>query len=135
MAHEPLYVLGVDGLPLGTHAAAASGSAVLVTFAVVDQAGAAWPLELRVQEAVAHAEEVLGTLPSEVRLVCYDDGVDGSELARIAAWLDGAGGMPLLLLDAATVEEGGADPGGASGGAGQDPARLSVGRARHAALS
>jgi hypothetical protein len=94
------YVLGVDGLPLGTQAAAASGGDVLAMFAVVDGAGGALPLEQRVQEALDRAGELMGALPSEVRLVCLDDGADGSDLARLADRLDGAGGIALRLVDA-----------------------------------
>lgn len=82
------YVVGVDGLPLGTHAAAARLGEVTATFSVLVNGQPCRPLDQRVREAIAVARSELGNNPTEVRLICVDDGTDGSALAAVSEWLE-----------------------------------------------
>ncbi len=82
------YVIGVDGLPLGTGAAAARRGEIAATFTVMVDGRPYRPLDQRVQEAVEAARSELGRPPVEVRLICVDDGTDGSSVAALSEWLD-----------------------------------------------
>lgn len=92
------YVLGVDGLPLGASAAAAIDGALRATFALPGPGAALSGVSQRVQAAVAQAEAELGSIPTEVRLVCVDDGGDGSEVALTRHWL-AERGIAFRVLD------------------------------------
>ncbi len=83
----PAYMLGIDGLALGSAAAAAAQGTIRATFNLRTIASRAGGLSQRVQLAVEEAEAELGHPPVEVRLVCIDDGGDGSELALAGEWL------------------------------------------------
>jgi hypothetical protein len=128
---DQLPVLGIDGLPLGTHAAVAAGGRILSTFAVIDRSGRPRPLELRVTEALDRAVEVAGSSPGEVRLVCYDDGADGTELEHLASLL-ATRGVGLQVVGGGIAGAGAVA--GSVEGADVDPGERSVGRARLAAL-
>jgi len=93
------YVLGIDALPRGNYAAVVVGRTIDDTFAVESQGHSILPLEHRVRQAVGEAETRRGAAPSEVRLVCIDDGADGAELERIGSWLDEAVGARLQVFD------------------------------------
>ncbi len=126
------YVLGIDGLPLGRMAAMAAGGVVESTFPVDAAAGvpAIRGLASRVEAAVAEATARRGAVPAEVRLVCVDDGGDGSDTAAVAEWLAGRR-IAFRLLDLV-----GPDDAGGSAGSGVNPGAdpRSEARARDAAL-
>ena len=81
------YVLGIDALPRGTFAAIAVAHQLTETFAIAGEGAKALPLEERVRAAVEQAQELRGGPPAEVRLICIDDGGDGTELSRVHEWL------------------------------------------------
>jgi len=83
----PAYMLGIDGLALGSAAAAAAHGTIRATFSLRATSSRAGGLSQRVQLAVGEAEAELGGPPAEVRLVCIDDGGDGSEVALASEWL------------------------------------------------
>ena len=87
MRTDGRYVLGIDALPRGSHAAVAVGRTITSTFAVTTDSGQPLPLEERVRAAVEQARSHAGAVPAEVRLVCIDDGADGTELERLQRWL------------------------------------------------
>jgi hypothetical protein len=91
------YVLGIDGLPFGSAAVAVAGGRVTATFSIPPTLGRAG-LRARVEVAVDEAAAALGLLPVEVRVVCIDDGGDGSEASLAADWL-AARGVSFRLLD------------------------------------
>ncbi|MEM7339633.1 MAG: hypothetical protein AAF467_13350 [Actinomycetota bacterium] len=93
------YVLGIDALPRGTHAAVAVGRTITDTFPVRTHAGEALPLEERVRAAVSEAERLTGARPTEVRVMCIDDGGDGAELEGIADYVRLVVGSRLEVLD------------------------------------
>lgn len=76
-------LVGIDGLPLGTHAVAVVDGDIVASFDVVDGAGQAVDLEGRVGEAVRRAHELAGVEVREVRLLCIDDGGTGQRLDRL----------------------------------------------------
>ncbi|MDH5290874.1 MAG: hypothetical protein OEY41_12835 [Acidimicrobiia bacterium] len=94
----PAYTLGIDGLALGSAAAAATDGTIRATFSLGVTSSRAGGLSQRVQLAVGEAEAELGGPPAEVRLVCIDDGGDGSEVALAGAWLADRG-IPFRVLD------------------------------------
>ena len=123
------YVLGVDGLPLGRMVALATGGAVERTFAVPVADGPALGLLARVEAAVAEADRLRGARAAEVRLVCVDDGADGSEAAAVGEWLAGRH-IAFRLLDLVGPDGPAPDPALPA-----DPSDArSEGRARDAAL-
>lgn len=93
------YVLGVDALPRGNAAAVAVGRTVSSTFELSSESGRPLPLEERVRAAVEQARAERGADPTEVRLVCVDDGTDGADLQRIQEWLAEEVGASTLILD------------------------------------
>ena len=97
------YVLGVDGLPLGRVAAVAVDGAIHSTFALPSSNARSGGLSQRVQAAVSEAQTLVGSLPAEVRLVCIDDGGDGSEVALAADWL-ATRGVGFQVLDLVGAE-------------------------------
>ena len=92
------YMLGIDGLALGSEAAAAARGTIRATFSLRPTSSRAGGLSQRVQLAVGEAEAELGGPPAEVRLVCIDDGGDGSEVALAGEWLAGRG-ISFRVLD------------------------------------
>lgn len=109
------WLLGVDGFPLGTHAAVAKDGLVTAMFAIVDDRGRAVDLEYRVSRAIEGATELVGEGLEDVRLVCLDDGGTGDSVARIGDRLLSAG----IRFEVLVTEPG---------------IRTSRGRARRAAL-
>ena len=93
------YVLGIDALPRGNYAAVAIGRSITDTFLIKKEGAIALPLEERVRQAVIEAEVRTGARPAEVRLVCIDDGADGSELGLINQWLEDEVESRLQILD------------------------------------
>ncbi|MEM9133008.1 MAG: hypothetical protein AAF962_08700 [Actinomycetota bacterium] len=132
------YVLGVDALPRGAYAAVVVGRSLVATFAVRSPDGDHLPVGERIRRAVADAEAEHGAAPSEVRVVCVDDGTDGAELGDIEEWLADRYQARLLVLDLVAPIEGPA--GGPVDGdeAGERPEdhgdALSLARACEAAL-
>lgn len=135
------HVLGVDGLPLGIWAAVAASGEIVADFAIADDRIVA-PLDERVQLALAGAEARCGVVPSEVRLVCVDDGGDGTTLGALREWLaERSIVFQVLDLDPPDPDSEGSN-GAVRNGAGTDevpgsmPAdiRASMARARNAAL-
>ena len=98
MEDGPAYVLGIDGLPLGSAAAAVTRGAIRATFNLPTTSSRAGGLSQRVRSAVSEAEARLGGPPDEVRLVCIDDGGDGSEVVLAGEWLADRG-IPFRVLD------------------------------------
>lgn len=92
------YTLGIDGLALGSEAAAAAQGTIQATFSLRPTSSRAGGLSQRVQLAVGEAEAELGCPPAEVRLVCIDDGGDGSEVALAGEWLADRG-IAFRVLD------------------------------------
>jgi hypothetical protein len=133
------YVLGIDALPRGNYAAVAVGRSITDTFAIKEGV-AAFPLSERVRQAVAEAEARTGAHPAEVRLVCIDDGADGTELGLINQWLEDEIESRLQILDlVGRIEARDADDQAEGRYPGLDPAidataALSVARACEAAL-
>ncbi len=120
MATDLGYVLGIDGLRRGTHAAIARND-VVATFVVgADDKGSLGDLEARVRQGFDLATRLMAEPPHEVRVVCIDDGGDGDAIARGRAWLDGMG-VELRVLDLLSGEQ-------------SEPAWTSESRARGAAL-
>jgi hypothetical protein len=91
------YVLGIDGLPLGTAAVAAVGGSIQLSFHLTAGLVGAGMNE-RVQAAVTQADADLGRLPAEVRLFCIDDGEAGGELIQAGEWL-AARNVGFLVVD------------------------------------
>lgn len=82
--------------------------------------------------AVGEAERRCGAPPSEVRLVCIDDGSDGEDLARVQEWLTEIVEARILILDMVGAVDENIDDG--PDGAIEGDAALSVARACEAAL-
>jgi hypothetical protein len=87
MGTEPAYVLGIDGLPLGSAVAVAIAGSLHSTFILAAPGPRTAGLSQRVKQAVADAETRLGGPPTEVRLVLVDDDGDGSEVDEATQWL------------------------------------------------
>lgn len=126
------YILGIDALPRGTYAAIAVGRTITSTIALLSDGGRPLPLEERVRVAVAEAEHLCGAAPTEVRLVCVDDGSDGLDLERVQEWLTQIVETRILILDLFGSIEGDDIEGSLEGIEGE--AALSVARACEAAL-
>lgn len=86
-------------MPRGNFAAVAVGGTVSSTFVVASDGGRPLPLEERVRAAVDQAQILCGAGPTEVRLVCVDDGSDGADLERIQQWLSDVVEAQILVLD------------------------------------
>jgi hypothetical protein len=93
------YVLGIDALPRGNYAAIVVGRTVTDTFAIATEGRCVLPLEERVRIAVDEARHRRGVVPDEVRLVCIDDGADGSDLGRLGQWLEVQLGVRIQILE------------------------------------
>ncbi len=131
-------MLGVDALPRGAYAAVVVGRSLAETFVVRSPSGGHLPMGERVRQAVTDAETEFGAAPSEVRVVCVDDGVDGAELSDIEEWLADRYQARLLVLDL-VAPVGTADDQGVDGDDVEPPPEdhddaLSLARACEAAL-
>ncbi|MCP3989196.1 MAG: hypothetical protein GY724_08985 [Actinomycetia bacterium] len=93
------YVLGIDALPCGNYAAVAVGRTITETFLISRSGADALPLEERVRRAIVEAGIRRGAPPAAVRLVCVDDGADGSELGSIHQWLEDEIKAQVQILD------------------------------------
>lgn len=132
MSFDRRYVLGVDALPLGNHAAVAVGRAIVDSFPIGEPGQAPLPLEERVRVAVALAVERHGAVPDQVHVLCIDDGGDGSDLDRVGAWLADKMGSRIQVLDlVATETDAGEDADSPPLASGQEQSQA---RARDAAL-
>lgn len=132
------YVLGIDALPRGAYAAVVVGRSLASTFTVRSPNGACLPMGERIRRAVVDAEAEHGAAPAEVRVVCVDDGSDGSELGDIETWLAERYQARLLVLDLVAPVEGSDEMLAACDGALELPEdygdALSLARACEAAL-
>lgn len=119
-------------MPRGNFAAVAVGRTISSTFVIASEGGRPLPLEERVRAAVDQARTLCGAAPTEVRLVCIDDGSDGAELERIQQWLSDEVEARILVLDlVGSIEE---DEVEGSMDDIDDETALSVARACEAAL-
>ena len=136
MRYGGRYVLGVDALPRGAYAAVVVGRSLSTTFDLRSPGGAVLPVAERVRRAVVEAEAEHGAPPSEVRVICVDDGGDGSELHDLESWLTDRCQARLLVLDlVAPIDAIDGDGSGAAVDLPDDPGdALSLARACEAAL-
>ncbi len=93
------YILGIDALPRGNYAAVAVGQTIIETFVIAGEGAEPLPLGERVRQAIVDVAFRHDAPPSAVRLVCIDDGADGSELGRIQQWVEDEIDAPVQVLD------------------------------------